>query len=311
MTGGPLAQRFGGGPSVDFPASTLSRGSKLLATRYLSLSTGADIDAAELSDRAKRSVHVAFCFLIPSAARTFWASEETVLSNADLQEINKFAKVPRYLGMRSSRVILRSALSALASQTTPEGVRLSKTALGQPIIIKPASYYCSLSYSSECDALVVSRGVSVGVDVESGEAAFSEAMIETFLAPGELRYLATHGIKNLGEELIRFWTMKEALLKLFGTGLSEDIRRIDTSTLKRHRLFTDNSDRRAIVFSSRLSELVPQIERGWISWAFAAGPAAESRLLRMEIYLVSNHSSAPETMEAADAALRSKLISSD
>jgi 4'-phosphopantetheinyl transferase len=100
---------------------------------------------------------------------------------------------------------------------------------GKPFIVGHPDIHFNLSHCKEAVVCVVSDQ-PVGVDVESIRE-FKESLVRYTMNDGEIREIESAA--DPASAFIRLWTMKEATLKLVGTGISNDIKTvIDTSRYK-------------------------------------------------------------------------------
>ena len=107
----------------------------------------------------------------------------------------------------------RAALAMSARETGIVLGALEKNDAGAPL---PSNgYYWSLAHKSDCVAAVVAD-VPIGIDIEKSRE----------VTPGLYRRIATDEEWRLGSEnrehlFFRYWTAKEAVLKVAGTGIRE------------------------------------------------------------------------------------------
>jgi 4'-phosphopantetheinyl transferase len=79
----------------------------------------------------------------------------------------------------------------------------------------------NLSHSSELALLAVTRGLTVGVDIESIKADFaSDGIAERFFSASEVQTLLSLPASERTEAFFSCWTRKEAYIKALGEGLS-------------------------------------------------------------------------------------------
>jgi len=96
---------------------------------------------------------------------------------------------------------------------------------GKPSIVGHPEIYFNLSHCREAVVCVVSDR-PIGIDVESIRP-YKDALAHYTMNEDEIRQLEVSKHPNV--DFIRFWTMKEATLKLIGTGISDDLKTaIDT-----------------------------------------------------------------------------------
>ena len=91
---------------------------------------------------------------------------------------------------------------------------------GKPSIVGHPEIHFSLSHCKEAAACVVSDH-PVGIDVESIRE-YKEGLAHYAMNDEEVRQIEASG--HPAAAFIRLWTMKEATLKLIGTGISDDLK---------------------------------------------------------------------------------------
>lgn len=87
--------------------------------------------------------------------------------------------------------------------------------------------YASLSHTTGASAVAVSAEVPVGVDVERLDAERFAGIETVALSPAELSRWRRAPAPDRLRDLAEHWTMKEAVLKALGTGLTTDPATID------------------------------------------------------------------------------------
>ena len=124
------------------------------------------------------------------------------------------------------RTSLRQRQSALARQTArsllpPGDWHFDAEPSGRPLILAPDGTRgpdLSFSHSGPWVAAAITAWGRVGVDVEiPNQRRDARALAEAYLSPAELRAVTEEG----EPALLAFWTMREAMAKLSGGGLSE------------------------------------------------------------------------------------------
>ena len=85
----------------------------------------------------------------------------------------------------------------------------------------------SVSHSAEHGLIAVAPNGRVGVDVEERRCRKLSDLIEIAMAPHERAYLKGLEETEKQRQFLRFWTLKEAMLKALGTGLYFDISRLE------------------------------------------------------------------------------------
>ena len=98
---------------------------------------------------------------------------------------------------------------------------------GKPSIVGHPDIFFNLSHCKEAAVCVISDH-PVGIDVESIRE-YKESLVRYTMNDAEIREIES--AENPASAFIRFWTMKEATMKLVGTGINNDMKNvIDTTT---------------------------------------------------------------------------------
>ena len=100
---------------------------------------------------------------------------------------------------------------------------------GKPSIVGHPEIFFNLSHCKEA-AVCVIHDQPIGVDVESIRE-YKDGLVRYTMNDEEIRQIESS--ENPASTFIRFWTMKEATMKLIGTGISNDMKTvIDSSKYK-------------------------------------------------------------------------------
>ena len=100
---------------------------------------------------------------------------------------------------------------------------------GKPSIVGHPEIFFNLSHCKEAVVCAVSD-LPVGVDVE-GIREYKESLVNYTMNDEEIAQI--HSAEDPAAAFIRLWTMKEATMKLIGTGISNDMKTvIDTTRYK-------------------------------------------------------------------------------
>jgi 4'-phosphopantetheinyl transferase len=120
---------------------------------------------------------------------------------------------------REARALLASTVAWCAG--VPEGsVTLNRSASGAPVPGGGAAgLHVSLSHTRGLVAVAVSRLGPVGVDVEAVRPLPALALSRRWFAPEDTEWLLERPEERVGVEFLLLWTGKEAVGKLYGTGL--------------------------------------------------------------------------------------------
>lgn len=98
---------------------------------------------------------------------------------------------------------------------SPSGVK-PRLALDRPIGI-------SISHSRGLVACATCEGFDIGVDCERGDREFSMDITRLCFTAAERNWLAQQGLDSERDGFLRLWTLKEAVLKADGSGLSTNL----------------------------------------------------------------------------------------
>ena len=99
---------------------------------------------------------------------------------------------------------------------------------GKPSIVGHPEIFFNLSHCKQAAACAVSDR-PIGIDVESVRE-FTDSLVRYTMNEQEIREIES--AEDRAVAFIRLWTMKEATLKLLGTGISNDIKNAIDSTKK-------------------------------------------------------------------------------
>lgn len=120
----------------------------------------------------------------------------------------------------AGKVLTRLVLGHYTRQA-PEAVRFHEGPYGKPALCGDAGLHFNLSHSGGVNVLAISRLGPVGVDVERVDRQRDlSTLIERFFAPAEWQTLRSTVEPQRQQLAWSLWTMKEALAKALGHGLS-------------------------------------------------------------------------------------------
>jgi 4'-phosphopantetheinyl transferase len=123
----------------------------------------------------------------------------------------------------AARAAMRQILSACTGIASEELV-FSYGAKGKPELageLERSEIKFNLSHSGDIAVLAVTRGLTVGIDIEWINPEFAtEEIAEHFFAAGEVRRLQALPTAERSDEFFACWTRKEAYIKALGDGLS-------------------------------------------------------------------------------------------
>jgi 4'-phosphopantetheinyl transferase len=110
---------------------------------------------------------------------------------------------------------------------------------GKPSIVGHPEIFFNLSHCKEAVICAISNQ-PIGVDVESVRS-FNESLVRYTMNDDEIREIES--AENRAVAFIRLWTMKEAALKLAGTGISNDMKQVLHQEGLHFENFTDKKER--------------------------------------------------------------------
>ncbi len=149
------------------------------------------------------------------------------------------ARVPRFRFERdrtcfvNRRVFLREVLGRYL-QADPGSLRFTTSGNGRPELVEHKGLSFNASHSSTLAVVAVSRGPSVGVDIERLRAVPDGlGVADDLFTTHELASLRASIEAERSATFLRLWTRKEAVVKALGTGLSTPLSSFDVSRIDR------------------------------------------------------------------------------
>lgn len=128
----------------------------------------------------------------------------------------------------ATRWLLRRTLSRYAA-VAPADWRFGRNAWGKPFVAAPdlaAPLHFNLSHSADVVLLAVARQPQLGVDVEAHPPDDWLPIARQVFAPAEIDWLRAAPAAVQGARFLRLWTLKEALVKALGQGLSAPLQQL-------------------------------------------------------------------------------------
>lgn len=158
---------------------------------------------------------------ISGVAPEQWPALAVLLDDAERARAARFAFEEDRHSYIAAHALLRAELSRRASPA-PQEWRFAATALGKPFLLDPPrDLRFSLTHTRGMVAVAVTEGLEIGVDVESEDRrAESMKLAERFFAPQEVALLRAVEGDARREMFFAIWTLKEAVVKATGQGLS-------------------------------------------------------------------------------------------
>lgn len=150
-----------------------------------------------------------------------WERFAALLDDAERARAGRFAFDEDRRSYVAAHALLRLELSRRAGRL-PQDWRFAATELGKPYLLDPPrDLRFSLSHTRGMVAVAVAEGVEIGVDVETADRrAESMSLAKRFFAPAEVAQLAAVEGAARRDLFFAIWTLKEAVVKATGQGLS-------------------------------------------------------------------------------------------
>jgi 4'-phosphopantetheinyl transferase len=168
-------------------------------------------------DLNKVSVYQAELARIPAQwLESFYHS----LSTEERSRANRFVKREDRVGHVITYGLLRLILSHHC-QLQPKEIQIHRSAWGRPYITKRDIHF-NLSHTKKLLVIAIAHH-EIGIDIEYVDTKFAlQEVIELVLTKAEQCALAHTPIDKQQEKFFEYWTAKEAVLKLMGTGFRRD-----------------------------------------------------------------------------------------
>lgn len=218
---------------------------------------------------------------VPHSLETALADQCGTLTTADAAEFASVRNVKKRQRSLVTRRVLRKALSDVTSgRTAPHEWRFDRSELGKPTLSGGSEeLHFSCSHTSWASVVAVSTAGPIGIDIESAVIPASEEWLSDVFTPGERKALRAMDAEEREAAISRLWALKEAYLKMLGTGIAE------AASVA----FDPCSDRLGLEHKNRQGE--PATFRTWIakcqgqrlSVAIAMGGVGEDVLRRQSI----------------------------
>lgn len=160
-------------------------------------------------------------FDIAGLAAPQWEALAAMLDESERARAARFFFEEDRRSYIAAHALLRAELSKRAGRP-PQDWRFGATKLGKPYLLDAAhDLRFSLTHTRGMVAVALAEGLEIGVDVEpSDRRAESMKLAARFFAPEEVALLAAVEGDARRETFFAIWTLKEAVVKATGQGLS-------------------------------------------------------------------------------------------
>ncbi len=160
---------------------------------------------------------------IPDEDDGWPASYLHILSEAEINRLNRFIAAGARRQYLAGRVLVRTTLSRYADVAAHEW-RFDANAYGRPYITWPRQYQSlqfNLSHTDGLAACAVAEDCEIGVDVENVARDLDfEALAPSVFAASEVAQITRSAAADRSRLFYSYWTLKEAYIKARGMGLS-------------------------------------------------------------------------------------------
>lgn len=158
--------------------------------------------------------------VITGSFNTVNNSDFTLLSRLEQQRALTIVNNVRRLQFVTSRAFLRRAIGSVLDSVPYTGDFIIDK-FGKPHLPISYSTLCfNLSHTKQQLAVAFTRGIAVGIDIETRNRAVSQQLLKYAFNSQEIERIWASD--NWQLTVLRGWTRKEAVLKCIGCGLSRD-----------------------------------------------------------------------------------------
>jgi phosphopantetheinyl transferase len=167
----------------------------------------------------------------------------SLLSKQELARAEKFVFEKDKLMYIVSHGLLRIIL-ANKTNTLPHSIEYSYNTHEKPYVKIPDCHF-NLSHTSDFFAIAFSNKNNVGVDVEKFDRTLDwKNIAKLYFSENEIQLIHSTELSDQLKQFIAFWTRKEAILKVVGCGMVNNLKDIDSSKeiFMHNNIFTNITD---------------------------------------------------------------------
>jgi 4'-phosphopantetheinyl transferase len=164
------------------------------------------------------------------------------------EDVAEFSAI-RDIAVRRRSLTTRAALRIALSQTVdgrvaPQAWRFGRTETGKPMLIGgPKALHFSCSHTEWASVIAVSASRDVGIDIEASVFPSTGQWLSDTFTASERAAVNTLPKGERDQAVSRLWTLKEAYLKMLGTGIADAL--LVAFDPRNDRLVSGQQDRRA------------------------------------------------------------------
>jgi 4'-phosphopantetheinyl transferase len=148
------------------------------------------------------------------------------------ERLGRFRRTEDQVRFAAAHILVRVLLSSL-SPVHPTGWRLAQAPDGKPFVSSPPTdpaVHFSLSHTAGLVACAGVVGAPVGVDVEALDRRLRvEGLARHTLTHAEIATRPENAVRPSARWFLRYWTLKEALVKAVGVGLRVSLESVEVS----------------------------------------------------------------------------------
>lgn len=126
-----------------------------------------------------------------------------------------------------TRVMVKKVISNYLNKNI-ESIDIDYEPFGKPFLKMHSGFHFNGSHTQDVFAIACTEKGKIGIDIESRNRAINSPKLPMFLfTPDELKQFENLNKSEKTETFIHFWTMKEAILKATGEGLSKPMNELN------------------------------------------------------------------------------------
>ncbi len=182
---------------------------------------------------------------VPHGPRNGRAAHHAALTEEDIKEFSTTRAAAKRDRSLTTRAALRMALSAIVDgRIAPREWRFGRTEMDKPVIKNgPKNLSFSCSHTESASIIAVSASCDVGIDIEASALPSTEQWLADTFTISERRAVNALPARERNAAISRLWTLKEAYLKMLGTGIADAL--VVAFDPSNNRLVSGQQDRRA------------------------------------------------------------------
>lgn len=167
------------------------------------------------------------------------------LTADDIKEFSTTSDAAKRDRSLTTRAALRMALSTIVDgQIAPQEWRFGRTQMDKPVLKNgPKNLSFSCSHAESASIIAVSLSCDVGIDIEASAFPSTEQWLSDTFTISERNAINVLPPRDRNAAIARLWTLKEAYLKMLGTGIADAL--VVAFDPSNNRLVSGQQDRRA------------------------------------------------------------------